>query len=201
MRWREAPLVERLVYYAARLWAWVRRVRPAPLVLRAVVWVTGVGALAPVLPSGIQPTTGAVAVVALATLAAGFPGSWWVGALETTTVLLVALAVWLYEPPGLPVVAACAALLYVHHATAALAAALRTDTLVAAALLRRHAVRTAGVLAASAVLVGAVATVPEQLPGWSPSLLMAVAAAAAVAATAALTYLAGDRWARPGRDR
>ncbi|HEY8452943.1 MAG: hypothetical protein FWJ70_06025 [Micromonosporaceae bacterium] len=201
MSWREAPLVERFAYYATRLWAWARRVRPAPLALRVVVWVSGVGALVPVLPSQLQPATGAMAVVALAALAAGFPGSWWVGSLETLAVVLLALAVWLGEPLGLPVVAGCAALLYVHHTAAALAATLRTDALVPAAVLRRYVVRTAGVLAASAVLAGAVATVPEQQPGWSPSLFMAVAAAAAVAATAALVYLAGDRWARPDRER
>jgi hypothetical protein len=198
MSWREAPPVERARYHAARLAAWARRTRPAALAVRGAVWSSGFVAVLLVAVPLIDPGPAVVAAALLAALGAGFPRSGWVGGLEVAVVLVVAGAVWLGQPVPIGTVAILAALLYLHHSAAALAAHLRTDALVSPAVLRRWAGRTAAVLAGSLVIGAGAVTVPQTAPGWSASGLMAVAAAATVLIAGTIAYLGrAHRGSRP----
>lgn len=188
MSWGDSPLAERIRYHATRVRAWARRATAPGLAVRGTVWFTGVAALLVAAPPAVNPGGMLLLALVLATLAAARPGGFWVGALGVGVVVAVAMAVG-QQAASLLEVALVAALLYVHHTMAALAAQVRTDTLLPVAVLRRWMARTGLVLATSAVVGGGIAALPAAQPTWSASAFIGVGALAAVAVAAALAYL------------
>lgn len=183
------PLVERVGYHAERLRAWARRATPTALLVRGAVWASGTAALVLAAPSTVHPVATVVVAVTVAGAAAAWPGSGVVAGLEIGAVALAALSAG--QRGGLPPaeVWLLAALLYAHHTAAALAAHLRTDTLVPPALLGHWLRRTAVVLAVSTVVGAVVALAPVAAPTWPATwpvtwaLLLGLTAALAVVAT------------------
>ncbi len=142
-----------------------RRITPGPLLVRGMVLVSGALALATALPAELFVPAAMLGVVLAALVPALAPGSWTVTGFE-----LVAVGVWVARTGSagsavgwLPVVGLAAAL-YVHHAAAALAAAVPLDAVVLPAVLVRWFARTGVVLAATAVLGGALLAVAGSLP-------------------------------------
>jgi hypothetical protein len=189
MTWREHPLVDRVHYQVERVRAWARRATAAALAVRVAVWLAGTGALVLAAPPGLRLAGVAVLAAAVAGVAAGWPGSGWVGAVEIAAVLLFAVTVAIGPAVSLPRVMSLAALLYLHHTAAALAACLRTDAVVPAAVLRRWAGRAGLVLAVSAPLALGVATPPARYPAWPASVSVVLAVTSAVGVVAGLAYL------------
>lgn len=188
--WRDHPLVERVGYHAARVGAWARRATPSGLAVRGAVWLTGSGALllASSPPARLLVALPVAAVAAL--LPAAGPGSRWVGLLEIVVVGLLAVRLATDPPPWSPLLAGLLGiLLYAHHSAAALAAQLRTDTVIPAAVLRHWATRAGAVLAASAVLGAGILVLPAPAT-WSATGFLALGAAAASAVAAVLVRLA-----------
>ncbi|HZC25564.1 MAG TPA: hypothetical protein VE287_00990 [Actinopolymorphaceae bacterium] len=150
----------------------LRRITPAAILLRVMVWLAGVAALVlatPVEVLGPEATVPVLVVAgAVALVPALFPGSWLVLAME-----LVALAGWLVRTSlpgsevtwtsvaftarsGLPVawlaVVALAAALYVHHSASALAATVPLDVRPLPGSVARWLTRTGALLGATAVV-------------------------------------------------
>lgn len=192
--WRRLPLVERVGYHLARARAWARRATAAGVAVRAVIWLTGTGALVLALPGSLRGPGLALAVL-LALLPAVAPASGWVGLLELAAIATVALAlVGETRQVPVPVLLAVAALLYAHHTTAALGAQLRTDTVVPPAVFRHWAAR-AGLVLAAATLLGLGIAVLAQRPGTGADTgylaLGVTAAAVAAIAVGALVHRGG----------
>lgn len=178
------PLLERVVYRAQQVRAWARRAMPGAMAVRWIVWLTGTAALVIAAGDATLPLVTVVMAGLVASGPAAWPGSGWVSGLAVGTVVLLAISIG-QQSVGLPAVGAVAALLYVHHSAAALAAHLRTDTLVPAEVLRHWVKRTAVVLAGSVVVgigVAMVADVALALPATGQVLLGGAAALAVVAA-------------------
>jgi hypothetical protein len=190
--WRGTPLGERVGYYLVRSRAWWHRATAAALAVRATVWVSGSAALALAVPTTVSLSAAVVTAALVAGVGAARPGGGWVGGLEITTVLLVAAAVW-QDEASLPRIALVAALLYLHHAGAALGAELRTDTMVPAAVLWHLARRVAVVLGGAALLGAALLVLSPAIAEWSATLLIGVGAVAAVGVTVVLAELARRR--------
>lgn len=191
-RLARSPLGERLLYYLARGRAWWRRATVSGLAVRALVWATGVAALLLAAP----PQLVLAGVVPLACVLALWPAAAPQGRMVSvllTVALGLLVAQLLGEPgPGLPRVALLAAVMYLHHSSAGLAAQLRTDAVVPVAVVRYWALRAGVVLAVSAVLAGAGTRLPAL--GWSATAHIALGALAALLVTAALLWpLRGDR--------
>ncbi len=181
-------LVRRFRYYARRLDAWARRVTPVGLAVRAVVWLTGVAALVIAAAPVVNPVGGLVLAMVLASLATGWPGTIWVGLLEFAAVAALVVAVG-QGVVSLVEVGLVAALLYLHHTTAALAAQVRTDTLLSAAVLRHWLARAGAVLGVSVVVGAGIVALPATQTDWPPSAYILVGVLAATAAAAGLAYL------------
>jgi hypothetical protein len=182
------PLLERLGYHAEQVRAWGSRSQRVSLVMRGIVWVTGAAALVTAAPDAVLPLAALVVAAALAGAAAAWPGTGWVSGLELGAVGLLAMSVGQQGGIGLPAVGALAILLYLHHSAAALAAHLRTDTLVPVAVLWHWARRAGAVLGGSAVVWVGVALVPQAAPAWPPTVPMVLGALAVLAVTAVLLY-------------
>ncbi len=86
-------------------------------------------------------------------------------------------------------VGAVAALLYLHHTTAALGAQVRTDALVSAAVVRHWLTRAGATLGVSAVVGTGVVALPAMQPAWPASGYVVAGGLAAVVAAVALAYL------------
>jgi hypothetical protein len=188
MRFRDQPLVERITYHVAQVRGWARRATGVAVAVRGLVGLTGAAALLLAAP-GILNAGGVLVLAAvLAGLAAGWPGSGWVFALEATALVAVVVAV-AGDAISLLEIGLVAALLYLHHTTAALAAQVRTDALLPAVVLRHWYLRAAGVLGASALVGGWVAVLSAAEVAWSATVLVLAGALATAAVAAVLAYL------------
>jgi hypothetical protein len=170
------------------------RIGPMAVLLRAVVWATGCGALLLAVPSswaGRSAILLAAAVVAVAPAVA--PGSWPVLALE-----LVAAGGWLLRTWGTavawPPLMGLAAALYLHHVSAAFAASLPGDARVVAAVLRRQIARTTAVLVVTGILGALALALQERIDRAATVLVPVVGVALAVAVAGYLVLL----WRRRG---
>ena len=177
------PLVERIGYHLARIRAWARRVTPAGLGVRVVIWLAGTAAVVLASPSSFRLAVVPVAVV-VALLPAGFPHTRLVSLVELLAIGVFATNLELWKALVL------AGLLYLHHTTAALGAQLRTDTVIPAAVQWHWARRTGLVLAGSLVLSLAIVGLVQGAPsGWATAYI-ALGATAAVAITGYLAWSA-----------
>jgi hypothetical protein len=186
--WQSRPLVERIIYYYQRTRAWARRATVTGVAVRTVIWLTGVAAVLLAFPHPAGVSIGA----ALALLSAGWPRSHWVTLLLATVVGIVAIRLAGGAPDPSPVtLAVLAGMIYLHHTTAALAAQVRTDTVIPSRLLGQWAGRSGLVLAGSAVvavLLGVLAS-----PAW-PATMFLLAGAGAVVGLVLLLLWARFRW-------
>jgi hypothetical protein len=184
----EHVLVRRFRYYGRRLNAWARRATPIGLAVRVVVWATGVAALVSAAMPVVNPVGGLALALVLASLATGWPGTMWVSVLEFGAVAMLVVAVG-QGAASLVEVGLVAALLYLHHTTAALAAQVRTDTLLSAAVLRHWLARAGVVLGVSMVVGAGIVALPTTQLDLPPSGYVLMGALAATAAAAGLVYL------------
>jgi hypothetical protein len=163
----------------------VNRASPGPLLVRCAVFLGALGALAVALPSELFTSRAVVAIPLLAVWPAVAPRG-----RGATAVALVAVAGWLLatsmdgrQPRLLPLVT-LAALVYLTHSLAALAAVLPYDVVVAPEAVVRWLARTGLVVVfATALAVAAlgVAGVGVAGAGVGGTSLAAVVAGAAVA--------------------
>jgi hypothetical protein len=175
---------------------WVRRIRatvesaaPGPLLVRAGIFLTALGALLTAYPTDLVTSRLVLGLMVLAAAAAVAPRSWTV-----TAVALLAVGGWLYstmgyeEPVTLPRVFGIAGLLYLTHSLAALGAALPLDAVVNPEVLTRWAGRAMLVVVGSAVPALAVVVIADAVRG---AFLLAslLGLAAAVCLAGLLTYL------------
>lgn len=167
-------------------YARARRTTAVPAMLRLLAAVSAFGAVLVALPAAL--TFGRLLVYlvpAALLLAVGvglFPGSRWVSFVE-----LVAIGGWVVagvafgDAASLVRIGALAALLYLTHTAAALAAVIPVECVVAPGVLRRWAGRQAVVLAATLALALGGLTLAQLIPA-TPS-LVGVLVGALVAAT------------------
>jgi hypothetical protein len=175
---------------------WVRIIRAAaeratagPLLVRAGVFVTALGALLTAYPAVLIASRVLLGLVLLAAVPMISPRG-----RGATAVAIFAVAGWLVstmgyeEPVTLPRLLGIAALLYLTHSLSALAAALPLDAVVAPEVLARWVGRALLVVAASAVPALVLLIVADAVQG---AFLLAslVGLAVAVGITALLTYL------------
>ncbi len=182
-------------------WMW-RRCTPGPLLVRAVVFGGAVGALlvayTPLLvgPSLLDAPSAALGLVAAAGLVALWPALAPRGQ-ATTAVLVLAVGGWLGSTwggaPGTPIsLVAESALLYLLHTSAALAAVLPYDGVVAPGVLARWLARALGVVVVTALFAIVVAAVVQYRAGQE-YLVLTLAGLAAAAGLAALLAQAARR--------
>jgi hypothetical protein len=149
-----------------RLRSAVVRLTPGPLLVRAGVFATGLGALLTAYPADLVASRMVLALALLATMPMVAPGGRW-----TTLVALAAVGGWLYatmayqEPITLFRLFGIAGLLYLTHSLAALGAALPQDAVVAPEVLVRWVGRALLVVAASAVPALGVVVIADALRG------------------------------------
>ncbi len=174
-----------------------RRITPGPLLVRGMILVSGALALGMALPAELFVPAGMLGAVLAALIPALAPGSWAVTGFE-----LVAVGMWIARTGyagsavgWLPVVG-FAATLYVHHAAAALAAAVPLDAVVLPAVLVRWSARTGVVLAATALLGAALLAVAGRLPTDGSLVAPLVGLVCAVTIGGLLAFLMHGR--RPG---
>jgi len=199
MSWRQYPPVERVGYHLARVRAWGRRATVPGLSVRAAVWLAGLAGLLLAMPwSGwLGPVLPVAAGLAL--LPAVAPGGGWVAAVQLLAIGTVAVRVATpATDPPLPVLLLLGAVLYAHHTAAALAAQLRTDAVVPAAVLRHWAGRAGLVVAGSALLGLAIAVLAGSARPGPDTGYLAAGAAAAVGVVAVATWLRHRRSAGSG---
>ena len=189
---RLSPTVSRAEQAVRRGTARVRTFAPGPALVRGSMLVFGILAMIAAMPGPMRGSGWSYLVtIALVLVGALRPDGPWVTATE-----LIVVGVWLlggliyHEPRGLPGTLLLAALLYLHHGTAALAAALPIRGRLAPSVLLGWLVRTGSVLLGT-VLFGVVATVlfPPSGTGHESILLPVVGLVAALAAAAGVAYL------------
>lgn len=188
--WQNSVLRERWRYRSARLRAWTRRATTSGLALRGVVWATGTATAVLAAPGGWRLLPIWVLAALLALAAAAGPHTAWVSVLVVGPLLLLVaggLLVGYAPPPGQVALLAGAA--YLHHSSAALAAQLRTDTVVPAAVFARWARHAGAVLAVAALVGAAIVALSARAPVWSATAYLLAGVAAAVGAVALLAYL------------
>jgi hypothetical protein len=158
------------------------RATPGPTLVRLVVWVLGVVALVVAYPAdAVFDTRGGLAIALVALLPVVFPRTRMV-----SFVLFTAAFGWLVSTAGFgePIttvrLVVLAGVLYLLHSSAALAAVLPYDTIVAPRVLLGWALRALGVVAVTAVL-GVFAVSGAQLFGGRTYLVAALAGVAMVA--------------------
>jgi hypothetical protein len=174
---------------AQRIRATVDSVAAGPLLVRAGIFLTALGALLTAYPTALITSRLVLGLVLLAAAAMIAPRSWTV-----TAVVLLAVGGWLYstmgyeEPVTLPRVFGIAGLLYLTHSLAALGAALPLDAVVGPEVLTRWAGRAMLVVVGSAVPALAVVVIADAVRG---AFLLAslLGLAAMVGLTCLLTYL------------
>jgi hypothetical protein len=188
------PLVERILHHRDRVRAWARRATALGLAVRGMVWLAGAAGL--VLATPWRPAITVPIACLLALPAAAAPNGWFVWLVD----LLAIGAVAAVDAYPLWRLAPLAALLYLHHTAAALAAQVRTDAAVPAAVLGRWMGRAGIVLAASAAVGLGVAVLADAGPAWSATGYLGLGVAAAVVVTAVLARRASPNAAAPARN-
>jgi hypothetical protein len=172
-----------------RIRSTVVRFTPGPLLVRAGIFVTAVGALLTAYPAIVVASRLVVGLVLLAAVPMIAPRGRW-----TTLVALIAVCGWLFATMGyaervtLFRLLGITGLLYLMHSLAALAAVLPHDAVVAPEVLVRWIGRALLVVAASAVPALVVVVIADGLRG---AYLLASLAGLVVAVTIAglLAYL------------
>jgi hypothetical protein len=171
-----------------------RRIRLMAVLLRAVVWATGCAALLLAVPpswAGRSAILLAAAVVAVVPAVA--PASWPVLALP-----LVAAGGWLLRTwdtaIAWPPLMGLAAVLYLHHVSAAFAASLPGDAHVVAGVLRRQVARTTAVLVVIGILGALALALQERIDRASTVVIPVVGVVLAVAVAGYLALV----WRRRG---
>ncbi len=163
----------------------LRRVTPAPLIMRALVFATGFAALWSAAPGAVLSPRFLFFIGVLSLVPAFAPGSRFVDVMMVLAVIFWVVATLgtgqTVTGPG-TFTTACA--LYLLHSSAALAAVLPYDSIVDSAVILRWAARAALVIVVSAaVSTLIVLTVPSVTPGASvPVLLVGLGAAAGIVA-------------------
>ena len=185
--WQSQPLVERLIYYYQRTRAWARRATVAGLAVRSVLWWTGVGVVLVAFPHPVAVLIGAVPAL----VAAGRPGSHWGTLLLAVAIgaTAVRLASGLPDPSVMSLVL-LAGVIYLHHSISALAAQLRTDTVIPPRVLWWWAGRIEGV---AGLRGGGVPGKRAIDPGWSATGWVLAGTGAAVG-TVVLLIAARHQW-------
>jgi hypothetical protein len=173
-----SPLVERVFYLLARARAWARRATVSGLAVRAVIWLTGAGALLLAAPPSVRPAALVVLAALVALPAAAAPGSGWVSLVE---LIAIGAAVAVFE--SLWRVLLLAGVLYAHHSAAALGAQLRTDVVVPWPVLWHWAGRAGLVLAGSLPAGLGIAVLAGQAPAGTATGYVALGVVAAVGLT------------------
>ena len=174
----------------------LHRITAGAVVVRGVVFGAAVAALLVAYsPLAAGPSAGLVLMV-VAGLAAALPALLPRGA-GTTAVLVLAVLGWLASSAyGVPVtllrLVAQAGLLYLLHTSAALAAVVPYDALLAPGILLRWLARAVGVVALTGLFAVAAAVAAQYATGQT-DLLVPLAGLAAVAALAAVL---GHAWRR-----
>ncbi len=186
--WQSQPLVERLIYYYQRTRAWARRATVAGLAVRIVLWWTGVGVVLVAFPHPVAVLIGAVPAL----VAAGRPGSHWGTLLLAVAIgaTAVRLASGLPDPSVMSLVL-LAGVIYLHHSISALAAQLRTDTVIPPRVLWWWAGRIGVVWLVSAVvafLASGLSTPRWSATGW------VLAGTGAAVGTVVLLIAARHQW-------
>ncbi len=175
-----------------RALAQARRVAPGPALIRLTVLLFGAVGLVVALPTPLRGSFWAYPVIAVFAVAPALrPDSPWVTAVEVVTVGSWLLTTMLYhQPADLVGTVALTALLYGHHSTSALAAALPVSAQLAPGVLMRWLLRTGVVLVAAAVLMTLlVLLLPATGTARSVSALPLLGLFAAVGAGVLLAYL------------
>jgi len=155
-----------IIEQVQRLRSTVVRVTPGPLLVRAGIFLTGLGALLTACPADLVSSRIVPALMLLAAMPMIAPRGRW-----TTVVALAAVGAWLYatmayeERVTLFRLFAIAGLLYMAHSLAALGAVLPYDAVVAPEVLARWVGRALLVVATSAVPALAVVVVADALRG------------------------------------
>jgi hypothetical protein len=172
-----------------RIWATMARLTPGPLLVRAGIFLTALGALLTAYPAAVVTSRLVLGLVLLAAAPMIVPRG-----RSTTLVALVAVFGWLLatmgyeEPVTLFRLLGLTGLLYLTHSLAALGAMLPHDAVVAPEVLMRWVTRALLVVAVSAVPALIVVVVADGLRG---AYLLASLAGLVVAVTIAalLAYL------------
>ncbi|MGY0233225.1 hypothetical protein [Longispora urticae] len=169
----------------------ISRIAPGPLLLRAIVFATGVSAFGIALPGTLLTGPVMMAGSVLAAVVALAPGGPFV-----TMVQLSTAALWFIgtamdgggRSTAALVAVACA--LYLQHSACALAAAVPLDAVVLPAVLLRWFARTVGVMLITAVLGVVVVTLSSGVSPSSSLVFPLLGVAGAILAAAILAYLA-----------
>ncbi|WP_412540550.1 hypothetical protein R8Z50_32870 [Longispora sp. K20-0274] len=167
------------------------RVAPGPLLLRAIVFATGVAAFGIALPGSLVTAPMMLAGSVLAAVAAFAPGSPFVTMAMVSTLVLWFLGTAL-DGGGRSTTAlisvACA--LYLQHSACALAAAVPLDAVVLPAVLLRWFTRTVGVMLLTGILGVVVVTLSQGAEPSSALVFPLLGVVGAVLAAGILAYLA-----------
>jgi hypothetical protein len=185
--WRRSQARVGETIVEARL-AQLQRTTAVPAVVRLVAAMSAALAVLVAMPAEVTASARVVEVLALAAVLAGgvglFPRSWWVTAVALFVVLAwVGATVAFGDAVDLARVGVLAGLLYAMHASAAFAAVLPHDCVVAPGVLLRWARRQGAVLAAG-LGVGLAGFAAVRLIGGTPTLAGPVLGAAVAAALA-----------------
>lgn len=175
---------------AHRARAAVRRVTPGPATIRACAFVLGVVALIVALAGPLRSSPWTYLVLVLvAVVPAARPDGPWATAVELVVVGEWLLSALLYgEARSLVALLAIAALLYAHHTTCALAAALPISARLDSGVLLGWLVRTGVVVAVSAVLALLVVVALPARGHGTGSVLLVAGFLAAVGAAVVVAY-------------
>lgn len=163
-----------LLFRARYLRRMARRATALPTATRALVWLLALAAMAVAYPTSALLGPGLALLVLVAAGAAVWPGGRW-----PTVAIVVAVVGWLAsttayaQPVATPRLLALAGLLYLLHATAALAAHMPYDAVVSARALVRGLARAVLVVLAGTLVGVALLLVPGYL-GQRAYLLAAV---------------------------
>ncbi|MGA8116593.1 MAG: hypothetical protein WCA46_23390 [Actinocatenispora sp.] len=175
-----------------RFVAWSRRMAPGPGLVRLMSVLFGVFGLLVPLAGPMRASVWAYLIVTLlAVVPALRPDSPWVTVVELLMVVEWLIATLLYgEAPSLAGTFAIAVLLYLHHSTCALAAALPASARLSAGVLVRWLGRTGGVLMVSVLLlVVLLVAMPAEGTGRGLSAVPLLGLLAAVGAGVSVAYL------------
>jgi hypothetical protein len=173
-----------------RVEAMIRRAAPGPLLVRAGIFVTAVAAIVTAYPASVLHSRSALMLVALAAVPAVAPRGQW-----PTAVALATVAGWLLstigygDPVTLWRLVALAAMLYLSHSLAALAAVLPYDAVVSPDALARWLLRASAVVAASALLALVALVGAAALGGRALLVASLLGVAVAVGVAALLAWL------------
>ena len=181
---------------AQHLIGMARRVTPGAVLVRGVVFGSAVAALLVAYSPLAGSRSAGLVLMVVAGLVAALPALLPRGA-GTTAVLVLAVLGWLASTAyGAPVtllrLVAQAGLLYLLHTSAALAAVVPYDALLAPGILLRWLARAVGVVALTGLFAVAAAVAAQYATGQT-DLLVPLAGLAAVAALAAVL---GHAWRR-----